>query len=33
MGYEVDFHAVGEESKSGDAITIRICDGQSGFVA
>ncbi|HDY8021206.1 TPA: ComEC/Rec2 family competence protein [Vibrio vulnificus] len=29
MGYEVDFHAVGEESKSGDAITIRICDGQS----
>ncbi|HDM8204855.1 TPA: MBL fold metallo-hydrolase [Vibrio campbellii] len=29
MPYEVDFHAVGEESKSGDAITIRITDGQN----
>ncbi|HIF9450630.1 TPA: ComEC/Rec2 family competence protein [Photobacterium damselae] len=26
MGYEIDFHAVGEESKSGDAISIRIKD-------
>ncbi|MFW7524797.1 ComEC/Rec2 family competence protein [Vibrio ostreicida] len=32
MGYEVDFHAVGQESKSGDAITIRINDGQSQSV-
>ncbi|WP_305840319.1 ComEC/Rec2 family competence protein [Photobacterium leiognathi] len=34
MGYEIDFHAVGEESKSGDAISIRIKDdiGQSIIV-
>ncbi len=34
MPYEVDFHAVGEESKSGDAISIRIKDkyGQSVIV-
>ncbi|WCP70305.1 MULTISPECIES: ComEC/Rec2 family competence protein [Vibrio oreintalis group] len=34
MGYEVDFHAVGEQSKSGDAISMRITDdfGQSVIV-
>ncbi|OLQ69867.1 hypothetical protein BIT28_07570 [Photobacterium proteolyticum] len=32
MGFEVDFHAVGEETKSGDAISMRFVEGDEQFV-